>query len=245
AVIAIGCDQKKALKKLLSKKFDCDRLTGQLVYSDELKKILKRVKIIEGNLLFRQRKETDLRELENLRITSPKGPALIFEDNGNLTDIRGLLTIDFKGSAPYVTFKKNPKLCDVTYMKEKLWEKVEGGIPFTNRCLSKCKGSLVNDEYLKKLPKHCAYIEGDLKIMGRNGVSKDLMKLKQVETVNGAIIIANNSKIHDLDFLSYLRKVGNKKRKGAALLISNNTGLRELSLMNLEEIVGSEQTKSS
>ncbi|EYB93616.1 hypothetical protein Y032_0180g790 [Ancylostoma ceylanicum] len=212
AVLAVECDQTTALQKLAMEDFDCEVLTGQLVYTESaevMQQVFEKVKDISGSLRYHNTGDTELQIADLNFIGDQDGPYIIIEDNQKLQNIRSLLTMNFKEKEekPYVKFLDNPRICDTLPMRHQLMDKVEGEIFFDNRCLTSCEGGIVDEHYLENFPEYCTEIRGDLTIAGREG-SDGLAKLGQVTTIHGSLIIANNTNIPNLEFFLFLRQIG-------------------------------------
>ncbi|KAL6744039.1 hypothetical protein Aduo_017017 [Ancylostoma duodenale] len=136
AVLAVACDQDTAVRKLQSGNFDCDVLTGKLVYSEETHGIFEKVKDINGTLHYHNTQGTKLEVADLNFIGDQDGPFITIASNPNLINIRPLLTMEFKEKKDeqYVKFIDNPALCDTLPMRDLLMEKANADIFFINDC---------------------------------------------------------------------------------------------------------------
>ncbi|KAK6757825.1 hypothetical protein RB195_015569 [Necator americanus] len=215
---------------------DCQELGGEFVYTEELKEVFEIVHVLRGRLTYKDTNDVTLDAISNLTIIIEESPALEVLSNKNLQDIRALLTMNFDGPPPHAVFVDNPMICDTIQVREKLIEKAGGPFLFNSQCLQQCMGGVVDEDYLAHFPTYCSRIQGDLLIKNRKGVPDSFMKLQQVEEIYGLLIIANNTNIPNLDFLRYLRRIGESTLAEPPLILVNNSGLTSLGLPHLEEI---------
>ncbi|KAL6744041.1 hypothetical protein Aduo_017018 [Ancylostoma duodenale] len=251
AVLAVECDQTTALQKLQTEEFDCEVLTGRIMFTEQSKvfmqNIFEKVNDISGNLHYFKTEDTEL-QIANLNfITEQDGPFILIESNHKLQNIRSLLTMNFKEkddeNEAYVKFLDNPLICDTLPMRHQLMDKVQVvNIYFDNHCLTSCDGGIVDEQYIENFPEYCSEINGDLTITGREG-SDGLAKLAQVTNIHGSLIITNNANIPNLEFFTFLRHIGLRSSKEPALVLTNNTMLSELRLKRLETLEGAEDVE--
>ncbi|VDL73734.1 unnamed protein product [Nippostrongylus brasiliensis] len=100
-----------------------------------------------------------------------------------------------------------------------------------------CEGGEVNHDFLAHIQEQgCHIIAGDL-ILRNVDVSRDeLDTLNQIEKVNGAVIVEQNTGIEDLSFLNKLVEISNSESEEPALRISENEGFARLGLPSLRSV---------
>ncbi|KAK6732735.1 hypothetical protein RB195_016848 [Necator americanus] len=109
------------------------------------------------------------------------------------------------------------------------------GIEIANnseRVCDECMGGDVTEHYLE-VSANCSLIYGDLTISNWKGLPSNVHILRKFRTIEGRLIISNNTGLNDFEYLTSLENVGLEYEGKVAIIIKNNPDLKTLPLPNL------------
>ncbi|EYC09672.1 hypothetical protein Y032_0059g2991 [Ancylostoma ceylanicum] len=96
-------------------------------------------------------------------------------------------------------------------------------------------GGEVSEHYLSGSA-GCSFVYGDLIIANWKVIPKNVENLRGIQTIEGRLIIANNSGLKEFNYFSSLKEVGILDDHEVAIIVKNNPVLKRLPMPNLVDI---------
>ncbi|WKY12208.1 hypothetical protein Q1695_003637 [Nippostrongylus brasiliensis] len=219
---------------------DCFSLVGEFMLNDsyELAQIWPNIRKVYGTITIVNTSLTDLNPLRNVRIIDGwSSPALTIVNNSRLIDISALMYTQIIGPKPTSVVENNPNLCQTAEKRRRL-EKKYGKLKWSRKCLRKCKGGVVNEEYVLSLGMMCGEIDGDLIFRNLKKDTAEFQRLRRIDRLNGRLIIENTTILPDVIFLDHLEEINNPDTRQPSLKVSNMENFKLQGLDSLRKIHG-------
>ncbi|CAJ0598866.1 unnamed protein product [Cylicocyclus nassatus] len=189
---------------------NCKVVVGDVGMEHLSSKAFENVEEVIGTIRVEHSNVPYLNALDSLKLVGWKKPALKILYNKRLVDISSLLTMDIQSKAPAIEIRGNPNICHNIVERNKIKEwltKKGSSVKFSDRCLKSCPGGTVTGGYLAGIEKHCNTIAGNLIVDGLKKIPDSIVKLEQVEKIDGRVFVTNNEALRKLHFLKNVVKI--------------------------------------
>ncbi|VDP09578.1 unnamed protein product [Heligmosomoides polygyrus] len=194
----------------------CKNLVGDVKIDKEPenagnREALRRMRKVYGTITVQRADDTDLSFLKNIKtIDGWASPVLTIWNNTKLRHISDILPINITGPKPVYYFSNNSRFCHTVDVVQKIEAKVGMKLNWTKSCLKSCEGGSVTEQFLAQLDPFCNRIEGDLVLEAymEKPPPASIVKLLQIEKINGRLLVIDNDKLKDLSALANLEEIG-------------------------------------